>query len=97
MQHCHRVARLKFLVLASILLAWTTSASAASKYKLLHSFGHGNDGAGIDGGVALAADGSLYGTTSGGGLYQLGTVWQLTPHANGNWSEKVLENFRVND
>ena len=45
MQHCHRVARLKFLVLASILLAWTTSASAASKYKLLHSFGQGNDGA----------------------------------------------------
>src|SRR5579863_6119798 len=73
------------------------SALAAPKYQVLHSFGNGNDGGGIDGGVGLAADGKLYGTTSGGGLHQYGTVWQLTPLANGKWSEKVLENFKVND
>jgi uncharacterized repeat protein (TIGR03803 family) len=70
---------------------------AAPKYQVLHAFGNGNDGAGLFGGVVRAANGKLYGTTSGGGLYQYGTVWQLTPQANGKWSEKVLENFKVND
>ena len=37
--------------------------------------------------------GNLYGTTESGGLYGLGTVFELTPDASGNWTEKVLYSF----
>ncbi len=88
-------ARLVALIL--VLSIWSTSAWAAPKYKVLHDFGNGNDGAGLFGGVVRAANGKLYGTTSGGGLYQYGTVWELTPQAGGKWSEKVLHNFKNRD
>jgi len=98
MRHRYNCAPLiKLLALTTLLFIWSASALAAPKYQVLHAFGNGNDGAGLYGGVVRAADGKLYGTTGGGGLYQYGTVWQLTPQANGKWSEKVLENFKVND
>jgi hypothetical protein len=82
MQRRHRVALPKFLVLASLLFAYGIGASAASKYKLLHSFGNGNDGAGVDGtgGGPMTFDnkGNLYGTGSGG-AYGLGVVFEFTP------------------
>jgi uncharacterized repeat protein (TIGR03803 family) len=37
--------------------------------------------------------GSLYGTTSGGGANNEGTVFKLTPKAHGGWSERVLYSF----
>jgi uncharacterized repeat protein (TIGR03803 family) len=88
-------ARLVALIL--VLSIWSTTAWAAPKYKVLHDFGNGNDGAGLYGGVVRAANGKLYGTTGGGGLYRYGTVWQLTPHANGKWVERVLHNFKIHD
>jgi uncharacterized repeat protein (TIGR03803 family) len=98
MQHRPNYAQpTRILALTTVLFIWSASALAAPKYQVLHDFGNGNDGAGLFGGVVRATDGKLYGTTSGGGLYQYGTVWQLTPHPNGKWSETVLENFKVND
>jgi uncharacterized repeat protein (TIGR03803 family) len=59
---------------------------------VLHSFGiNGTDGAGPAAGVIFDA-GSLYGTTIAGG-YGHGTVFELTPTAGGNWTEKVVYNF----
>jgi uncharacterized repeat protein (TIGR03803 family) len=45
-------------------------------------------------GSALIFDktGNLYGTTSQGGTYGLGTVYELSP-SNGSWTESVLWNF----
>jgi uncharacterized repeat protein (TIGR03803 family) len=45
--------------------------------------------------LAIAANGSLYGTTMQGGTYDLGTVFELTPHASsgGAWTLTVLHNF----
>jgi uncharacterized repeat protein (TIGR03803 family) len=98
MQHRRNcIPPFKLLVLISISLVLSASASAGPKYQVLHAFGNGNDGAGLFGAVVRAADGKLYGTTGGGGLYQYGTVWQLTPHASGKWSEKVLRNFKIHD
>jgi uncharacterized repeat protein (TIGR03803 family) len=37
--------------------------------------------------------GNLFGTTNLGGEYSAGTVFELSPGANGTWSEKVLWNF----
>jgi uncharacterized repeat protein (TIGR03803 family) len=47
-------------------------------YTTLHYFG-GNSGENPFGGVALDANGNLYGTTSGGGAYDNGVVWEITP------------------
>jgi uncharacterized repeat protein (TIGR03803 family) len=83
------------LVVGTLLLA--SSAAAAPKYKVLHAFGFGNDGAGLYGGLVFDPQGDLYGGTSGGGDYGYGTVYQLTPGANGNWSESVLRSYKNGD
>jgi uncharacterized repeat protein (TIGR03803 family) len=41
--------------------------------------------------------GNLYGTTSQGGTYGIGAVFELTPHANGAWTETTLYNFNTTD
>ena len=52
----------------------------------------------VDGGFPAASlifdrAGSLYGTTVVGGAHDFGTVFQLTPTADGRWKEKVLHHF----
>jgi uncharacterized repeat protein (TIGR03803 family) len=79
--------------------AWTET--------LLYSFAGGPaDGAVPLGGLLMGADGKLYGTTGYGGTSidssacdnkplpnGCGTVFELTPRADGRWNEKVLYNF----
>ena len=96
-----RTMRLRYLLsvliaLLTIPLAFESSAAAAPKYKVLHAFGRGQDGAGTWGSLLLDKNGNLYGTTGGGGLYGYGTAFELTPQSNGNWSETVLHNFDRN-
>jgi|SRR5271166_6786906 len=59
---------------------------------VLHRF-MGDDGQQPEG-TALIFDqaGNLYGTTSQGGTYGLGTVFELSP-SNGSWTESVLWSF----
>ena len=62
--------------------------------KVLYNFGAtSTDGANPIGGLAIDANGNLYGTTSSGGISATGMVFELTPAANGTWTEKVLHNF----
>jgi uncharacterized repeat protein (TIGR03803 family) len=62
--------------------------------KVLYSFGSGTDGAIPVAGVTLNAAGSLYGTTSAGGTYGYGTVFQLKDSKSG-WKEDILHNFEL--
>ena len=78
-------------------LALATSAWAGSKYKVLHAFGSGKDGAGLWAGLVLDGKGHLYGTTSGGGASGHGTGFRLAPRPDGKWAETVLHNFNGND
>jgi uncharacterized repeat protein (TIGR03803 family) len=64
--------------------------------KVLHTFGKGKDGQYPYGALILNAAGILYGTTSQGGTYQQGTVFELTHKTNGGWSEKILHSFNNN-
>jgi uncharacterized protein YceK len=73
--------------------------------RVLHSFNNkGRDGRGPSGSLIFDASGNLYGTTYNGGTgtcTQLGpgcgTVFELTPSANGKWAEKVLHSFKGGD
>ena len=86
--------RLLFIFIsASAILALTNSAVAGPNYKVLHAFGAGKDGAGLYSDLTLDSQGSLYGTTSGGGTHGQGVVFKLTPGSDGRWSETVLHDF----
>jgi uncharacterized repeat protein (TIGR03803 family) len=61
---------------------------------ILHNFNpHIKDGSYPLAGVIFDASGNLYGTTSVGGLYQQGTVFELTAKAGGGWTETILHSF----
>ncbi|HEX8815728.1 MAG TPA: choice-of-anchor tandem repeat GloVer-containing protein [Terriglobales bacterium] len=57
----------------------------------LHSF----DGSWKDptGSLILDGSGNLYGTCQGGGVYNLGIVFELSPEQDGLWAETVLHSF----
>jgi uncharacterized repeat protein (TIGR03803 family) len=63
---------------------------------ILHGFTGGNDGRAPTASLIFDASGDLYGTTYGGGSYQWGTVFELTPAAGGKWKESVLHSFNDN-
>ena len=59
---------------------------------VLYRFNAPGDGFQPNGNLLFDRSGNLYGTTISGGLYGLGTVYELTP-SNGSWTETVLYNF----
>lgn len=58
----------------------------------IHSFGMGTDGAQPIGGVVLDWAGNIYGTTSLGGAYGNGTVYEQR-RSGTKWSENVIYSF----
>jgi len=74
------------------------TAPEASEY-VLYGFGGGADGDHPLGALVFDAAGNLYGTTYRGGNlnfcsgYGCGTVFKLTPNADGSWVESVLYAF----
>jgi uncharacterized repeat protein (TIGR03803 family) len=66
---------------------------------ILHNFNNnGRDGFNPSAGLIFDDSGNLYGTTRFGGPYTCavsgcGTVFELTPQADGRWTEKILHSF----
>ncbi len=60
--------------------------------KTLHSFGGGVDGLQPSGSLVMDKAGNLYGVTGNGSSFR-GTVYELTPDGNGNWTETILHGF----
>jgi uncharacterized repeat protein (TIGR03803 family) len=71
--------------------AWTMS--------MLYTFSGGSDGAFPQARPTFDRRGTLYGTTTSGGRWNLGTVFTLTRPLNGQaaWTEKVLHQFSTSD
>jgi len=89
------LTRATSVLFALLLLA--SGVSAAPKYKVLHAFGLGNDGGGLWGSLVLDTRGNVYGSTSGGGVYDYGTVFELTPGLGGEWTESILHSYEFGD
>jgi uncharacterized repeat protein (TIGR03803 family) len=63
---------------------------------VLYTFGTGTDGATPVSAVAFDKAGNLYATTSAGGAYGYGTIFELTP-SGAAWTETILQNFQDGD
>ncbi|HXM11037.1 MAG TPA: choice-of-anchor tandem repeat GloVer-containing protein [Terriglobales bacterium] len=64
------------------------------KSAVIHTFTGGTkDGSGAEETPVLDATGNLYGTTTGGGIYNNGTVYKLSP-PKGKWNETILYSFK---
>jgi len=73
----------------------TPTAGGSWSEAVLHDFiPYGTDGYYPGGSVIFDTAGSLYGTTyNGGGTYNGGTVFKLTPTVGGGWTETLLHSF----
>jgi uncharacterized repeat protein (TIGR03803 family) len=67
---------------------------AVAAYKVLHQFSVG-EGEGLIplAGLVFDGTGNLYGTTSDGGDFGRGTVFQLSPNATGGWTQSIVYSF----
>lgn len=74
------------------LATFAASPAHAQTQAVLYNFTGTPDGANPYGGLTLHG-GNLFGTTYSGGLYGLGSVFELTPNGNGGWTETVIYNF----
>lgn len=74
----------------------TPDAGGSWTERILHAFGSGEDGQLPVASLTFDAAGNLYGTTAAGGVYGAGTVFELSPQANGSWKEKILHAFNPN-
>jgi len=72
------------------------AAQVQYQFQVLHGFGAPGDGVAAGGAVLMDSEGNLYGFTGGGGTYNLGTVYELSPTGNGQWTETILHSFQDN-
>ena len=84
---------LRTTLLTTLFVLVAPTLWATPKYQVLYGFTNGVDGGGLWSSVVFDTKGNLYGTTSGGGVYGYGTVFQLTPGQSGQWTENVIHNF----
>jgi uncharacterized repeat protein (TIGR03803 family) len=96
--HCQRFLHtsLQPLALAALLLISVGRALAIPTETVLYHFQNGLDGAQPSASLIADRFGNLYGTTSSGGAYNYGTVFQMSPPASpgGAWTETVLYSFQ---
>jgi uncharacterized repeat protein (TIGR03803 family) len=82
------------VILSFLSLAARGQAFGASE-SVLWNFGSGTDGVGPEARLIMDTSGKFYGTTTAGGTFGKGTVFELTPPAasGGNWTESILWSF----
>jgi uncharacterized repeat protein (TIGR03803 family) len=82
---------------AGIVFELTPNPDGRWTEKIIHNFNEMTaDGTGPWRGITLDAAGNLYGVTIDGGSHGRGTLFELSPSANGAWTETILANFLQN-
>jgi len=97
---------IKFGMFSAILaiLVLASGTAAGTTHKVLYQFKGGADGSTPKGPLVLDAAGNLYGTTARGGTSPncnayskppigCGTIFKLSPNADGTWTKSTLYNF----
>jgi len=91
-----RTLRRRVLIsISSFLLAMIVMSSTyalAARDKTLHAFSSQPRGA-LPVSLVQDATGNLFGATQFGGAFNAGTVFELSPGADGKWAETVLHSF----
>src|SRR5579863_6452645 len=87
---CRLYSSMFVMFLGSIIL-WATHAQAATEM-VLHEFSAQQHGA-LPFGLISDSRGNLFGATQYGGEYNLGTIFEFSPTADGGWTETVLHSF----
>ncbi len=73
----------------------TPQSNGTWTQQLIYTFKGGSDGAFPECRLTIDQAGNLYGTSARGGSHR-GTVFELSPAANGTWTEKILHRFAAN-
>ena len=86
----------RFATFGGIMLALVLTAGAqAQTIKVLHDFGvSAGDGNLPSSALLKDSAGNLYGMTSAGGTYGLGTVYRLSPTSAASFTETILYSFK---
>ncbi len=71
-----------------------TRAGSGWTQSVIYTFAGGADGASPWAGVTFDQAGNLYGTTSSGGAFGDGTVYELSP-SGGGWTKRILHSFQL--
>ncbi|MGA8489083.1 MAG: choice-of-anchor tandem repeat GloVer-containing protein [Terriglobales bacterium] len=72
----------------------TPNSDGSWTYHVLHRFANfKTDGQYPYGGLTVDSKGNVYGTTTEGGKFGNGTVFELTPTSGGHWKQTVLYDF----
>ena len=90
-----RFTWLRVCAALSLALLTTSSAPAATEFRVLHSFHCNPSSCYPSGGLAFDAGGELYGTTFGGGNSNA-TIFRLTPSAGDRWTYSLLYTLTIN-
>jgi uncharacterized repeat protein (TIGR03803 family) len=83
---------LTLAVLSALLLIAAHPAQAQTE-PLFYNFTGGSDGGEPNSSLTADGAGNFYGTTSVGGAFGVGTVFELSPNGSGGWNETVLYSF----
>lgn len=79
---------------SGVVFQLTPTPAGEWEFRTLYSFRGQPDGSFPYGALLRAASGKFYGTTYYGGQGGIGTVYELTPRATGEWSERVIYSFQ---
>lgn len=85
----------RVFLLGTVLVVISTGMNLpgwAATQKILYSFANQTDGWGPQGALVMDSAGNLYGTTSFGGAFNNGTVFELQ-YNQGQWTKVVLHSF----